>query len=317
MSHTVILLTPLIVLLIVAVFGFTGCSHFTAADDPPETVKNPPPVVTPPDPVIKPAASYEDLVKKTAGFAAFWPFNEAGGNIANVVGPLNPGANGLYVAPGVPAGNGYKVGQQGLLFSKDNTDLAPTFDGTAGYVEIPFQGPLNPDKKVPGFTIELWAKPNPNAGPATQILISSHRNDGAGAEQGYEIALVKNAAQPNQQIRGRVFANGAMTEMLVQPLGGDPAEWRHIVMTYEPGTSVQRTVSLVVQIGKTANPFKDGPHSAAYEAVLVSKASSLRFGAGHAVGQAAGQFFAGQIDNVAFYNAVVPQTELDKHFNAF
>jgi hypothetical protein len=261
-------------------------------------------------------AAYQDLVQKTPGFAAFWPLNESGGNIANVVGPLNPTANGLYLAPGVPAGSGYKVGQAGLLFAKDNTDLAPSFDGTAAYIDIPFNAPLNPDKKVPGFTIELWAKPNPGAGSQVQVLISSHRNDGPGVEEGYEIALVKNAGQPHQQVRGRVFGDGTTTEMLVQPLMGDPAEWRLITMTYEPGTTVNRTVSLLVQVGKTTNPFKDGPHSASYEAVVMAKPSTLRFGAGHASGQTPGNFFVGQIDDVAFYNAAVPQTEIDKHFAA-
>lgn len=321
MSDKLILLTPMFVFLIVAVFRFAGCAPFSEdRSEATGTVAGPPLVAGPGDPSVPPpppGPTYEDVVKNTAGFAALWPFNESGGNVANVVGPLNPAANGLYVAPGVPAGTGFSVGQNGVLFPKESNDFAPSFDGTAARVEVQFNGPLNPDKSVPGFTIELWVKPNPNLGPVTQVLLSSHRFDSAAVQQGYEIALIRNPAQPNQQIRGRVYANNTMTEMTVTPLTGDPGEWRYVVMTYETAVAVPRTVSLTVRIAKTPDTYKDGPHSAAYESVIATKPSTLRFGAGHAIGQTAENFFAGELDNIAFYNVALAQADLDKRFNMF
>ena len=320
MSEIVMLLTPLLVLIILAVVRFTGCSSFTSAPDPPKTVTGPPLVIAPPDAVPPPTTpvTYEDTIKNTAGFAALWPLNETGGNVANVVGPLNPGANGVYTTRGgVPAGSGYTIGKNGVLFHKDSKDFAPLFDGTASYVEVPFNGPLNPVKTVPGFTIELWVKPDPAFAGATQVVLSSHRFDAANNQQGFEIALIKNAAQPNHQIRGRVFGNAAAGQAIAQPLQGDPAEWRHIVFTYEISPTQGPTVTMQVRLAKSAGPFKDGPHSCSYESVITAKSSTLRFGAGHGMGQSPDNFFSGQIDNVAFYNAVLPQSEIDKHFNMF
>ena len=108
-----------------------------------------------------------------------------------------------------------------------------------------------------------------------------------------------------------------MTETLVTPLQGNADEWRHIVLTYEQSATVGPLVTLQARLAKSANPFKDGPHSAKYEAVVSTKPSTLRFGAGHAAGQTAADFFAGRMDNVAFYNALLVQADIDKHFAAF
>ena len=326
MSNAVIMLTPLLVLLILAVFGFAGCARFTEAPTPPVTLPGPPLVIAPPDPVpTKPAAeAYVELVAgspvipATPGFAALWPFNETGGNVANVVGTHNPGSNGLYAAPSVPVGTGYKVGQDGVLFTKDKADHAPAFDGTGAWVEVQFNGAFNPVKNAPsGFTVELWVKPNPTAGGATQVLISSHRFDSAGAQQGYEIALVRDPAQQNQQVRARVFANGTMTTATAKPTQGDSTEWRYIVFTYRATSATTAVVSIEVKIVKSSGAFLDGPHGANYEPVLSAKPSSLRFGAGHAAGQTAENFFVGRMDNVAIYNAILSQKSKDDRFGSF
>ena len=323
MNETAILfLTPLLVLVILALFSFTGCTPFTAAEVPenPKTVPGPPLVVAPPDKPPPPVTlSYQDVVKATAGFAALWPLNETGGNIASVVGSLSPAAQGVYnsKAP-APPGSGYKLGQNGVLFPKEAGDFAPEFDGTVAFVEVPFNAPLNPSKMAAGFTVELWIKPNP-AATAPQVVISSHRFDAPGSQQGYEIVLIKDPAQAHHQIRARVFGNiPGPTEAVVQPLQGDPAEWRHVLLIYEVMPATGPTLTLVVKLAKTANPYRNGPHTAAYETVTSAKPSSLRFAAGHAATtQQPENFFAGRIDNIAFYNAVLPQSEIDKHFNMF
>jgi hypothetical protein len=75
MNNHLMLLTPLLVLLILAVFSFTGCAKFRAADEPagetpagkkpdPDPSKTPPPI----DPVPSVVPTYGDVVATTAGF---------------------------------------------------------------------------------------------------------------------------------------------------------------------------------------------------------------------------------------------------------
>src|SRR4051812_14893487 len=100
MNELLIALTPLIVLLILALFRFTACPKFGTQ----ETAA--PAGGTPPTPV---PLTYEQLVASTMGFAAHWPLNETGGNVATVLGPLNPSANGKYL--GTPLSTNLKFGQ--------------------------------------------------------------------------------------------------------------------------------------------------------------------------------------------------------------
>jgi hypothetical protein len=320
MNDTLILVTPLLALLVLAVtFRFTGCSTFGSSPPEIKTVTGPPlviedPAIVPPPPPT--AASYRDVVSAAPGFAAFWPLNETSPNIATVVGPLNPGANGVYTSGPGAVGAGYTLGNSGVLSHKDPSDFSPAFD--VGYVQVPFNGQLNPPKTVAGFTIELWAKPNPNLGGATQVLISSHRFDSGTDQQGYEIALVKLPGQTVQQVRVQVFGNvGTPSQAIIPPLGGDAAEWRHIIMIYRLDAVVGGTITAYARVAKSTNGLKEGPHSGKYEAVISTSPSTLRFGAGHATGQGPTNLFVGQIDNVAFYNAVLDQNEIDKHFNMF
>ncbi len=314
-------LTPILIVVVLALFRFTGCTSFSAAEIPenPKAVPGPPLVVAPPDKPPPPTmAKYQDIVTATAGFAALWPLNETGGNVANAVGPLSATAQGTYISrSGAPAGSGYNIGLAGVLSPKEAGDFAPEFDGTVAYIDVPFNAPLNP-AKMAGFTVEVWIKPNP-AATSPQIVISSHRNDSAGAQQGYEIVLTKDPAQAHHAIRARVYGNiSPPTEAVVQPVGGDPAEWRHVLLLYEIQAGIGPTLTLKAKIAKTANPYQNGPHGAAYEPVTSAKPATLRFAAGHvATTQLSENYFAGRIDNVAFYNTVLPQTEIDKHFNLF
>ena len=333
MNETLIFVTPLLALLILAAaFGFSGCGVVLPhPQDPPPEEQKPPEkkkpweqgVVTPPPtsvvgPLFPAPETYEDIVKAAPGFAAFWPLNETGGNIAYDVGPLNPATNGIYrTVTGAPAGSGLKLGDLGVLAHKE-TDYAPTFFGSAGYVEVQFAAQLNPAKMVPGFTIELWVKPNPAQGADTQVIVSSHRVVSATVQQGYEIALVKVAGQTNQQVRARVYNNTATPgQAAVVPLQGDPTEWRHIVMTYRFNAATGGSVSVYVRLAKSAGAFVEGPFNGTYEPVISTASTTLRFAAGHGVGQGLASFFAGQIDNVAFYNAALDQAEIDKHFKMF
>ena len=290
MNDSVIVLTPLLVLLILALFGFTGCKPFSGTLP-----------ATPPPP--KTYEEYEKIVKNTGGFAALWPLNEESGNQAKVEGSLT-GANGTYL----PAGSaGPILGQSGALFPKIATDFAPKLDGTGAYIEVPFNAQLN---TAAPFSVELWVKPNPAAGGNEQVLISSYRFD-ATTKRGYEIALVKKTGA-HHEVRGRVFSTGGAAnagQVTVQPNQGQPDDWRHIVLTYGVDG-----VTLWVRVAGHMGAFKDGPNAAVYQNVQAFNAVPLRFGAGHQQGPNPRHFFAGLIDNVAFYNAVLSDSDIENHF---
>lgn len=315
MSAVMLWLTPFLVLVLVAVFArFTGCGRHLGGDDEiplPERKHPPEETQKPPTPA---GQAYIAEVQKATGFAALWPLNEVGGSLADEIGSLN--ADGTYTTAAGTAGSGFSLGKEGSLFHKDSKDFAPEFDGTAGHIDVPFKAQLNPVNS--SFSIELWVKPTPNTGPQTQVLVSSHRFDSASKQQGYEIALISDPSETNQEVRARTFAGGTIGEVSVQPFGTeDPAEWRHIVMTYEGTSPTGGNLSLLVRVAKTNNPYNAPAKAVSYEAVTSMADSTLRFAACHEQGQSAENFFAGRIDNVAFYNGVLAQADIDKHFGMF
>lgn len=311
MTDALIVLTPLIVLLILALFRFTGCGSFGTAPSA-ETPEPAAPVVTPtPTPPAPP--TYEQVVAKTPGFAAHWPLNETAGNIASVKGMLAPAANGQYVT-GVPAGTGLKLGEPGIPFKSGDSNLAPEFAGTAAYVDVPFNAPLNPSNMT-AFSVEVWVKPTTPGNADTQVVVSSRR---VNTETGYEVSLVRLPNEPHQQIRGRVFSPTGPVQVTVQPNVGDPQDWRHVVFVYAGNPDGSGTITLYVRIAKSPGLFQGGPVNvpiSGYVNIDPSTPATLRFGASHRGGQDPGSFFAGRIDEVAFYNGVLSLSDIDQHFN--
>jgi hypothetical protein len=299
-----LLLTPLLLALIVALFGFAGCASFGTGNGDTGatgTGQTPPPAAPPFD--------YNKIIDSTAGIAAHWPLNETGGNVAVVLGSLAPVDNGTYQGT-------VKLGDPGVFSAKDAKNFAPSFDGTSGRVEVPFDKRLNPAPSLE-FSVELWVKPDPASPAATQVLISSHQID-ATNDRGYEIALVKVAGQAHHQIRGRLYSSGASpTEVTWQPTQGDPGAWRLVVLTYKGGGGAAgKALTLFVGVAGVPGLFKSGPVTGSdYQAALANQ-TLLRFGAGHQAGGAPATFFKGWIDEVAFYNLALPQSDIETHFTA-
>lgn len=323
MNDITIFLTPVFAFCIVALLGFVGCGVTLppAAEDKPVEQKpsESPPAPPPTSPVSPPAPlTYAEVISATPGFAALWPLNETAGNVASVAGPLAPDANGVYkTAAGVPAGSGYTLGNEGVLFAKDSKDFAPEFTGGAAFIEVPFNAQLNPSPGGMGFSIELWVKPDPNSGADRQILVSSHNFESGSKEQGYEIGLLKVAGQPHEQVYGRVFSGTGpiRTEIAVQPVDGDPAEWRHIVFTYKPDTAGAGSIHLRVQLAKATGFYSENPAAATYENVTPAKPSTLRFASSHVPPGGGLSLLAGRIDNVAIYTAPLSDADIKKHFD--
>ena len=329
MSNAIVVLTPLLVFIIVALLGFVGCGDVLPAaadpppDAPPDTAPKPKKPYDPAKPYKPPTGSpvpttYQGLVEDGPGFAAFWPLNEMSGTTANYVGNLTPAANGEYKNPaGNPASIGsFSLGREGVLFPKDKTDFAVELQGTEAFIEVPFVGALNPVPTVPGFSIELWAKPNPAGGADRAGLISSHHFDSDTSQQGYEIGLLKVAGQAHQQVYARVYGGPAMTvsEITVQPADGAPDDWRHIVLQYGFFAGKGYQIRLRVQVLKSAEVSRaESTAAILYDNVTLAKSSTLRFGGTH-LQQPVTAPYAGLLDNIAFYNALVDDAIFDDHF---
>ena len=304
MSPLLMVLTPLLILAIVVLFCFAGCSEFGTAPEAPATP--PPPPGTPP--VTGP--TYESIVAGTQGFAGHWRLNETSGTTAVVLGPLAPNLNGIYQQPGVT------LGRDGALHFKDAGDHAAEVDGVNGHVDVPFDARLNPDNTLK-FTIEVWAKPGAG-GASTQVVISSHRIAATGKHRGYEIAFVRVAGQAHANVRGRVYSPNAAapSEVIVTPTQGDPQAWRHLVLTYDGAAGIGgKKLTLYVGVVGTPGPVLTELAGSDYQLVN-DPDTPLRFGAGHQAGGTAADFFAGLIDEVAFYNAALVKSEVETHFKA-
>jgi hypothetical protein len=303
MSDELILLAPLLVLLIFVVFGFTGCGGEPFESEPDDT--------TPPDDHEQPDIKYAEIVEATPGFTAHWPMNETGGATEALVnGP--PNLNGVYMDGAMP-------GSPGAFASKDNGNFAPDLNGTTGYVEVPFSEFLNVQNGLP-FSVEVWVKPVAAIPDGTeQIIISSHHISAGGNQRGYEIALIGTGA-PDPTVRGRVFWTDApfVTNVDLTPASGDPVAWRHVVLTHNGGGPAGNILTLYVSVEGVAGTQSTEVPNAEYREVQPGGAGErpLRFGAGHLEAGGPEKFFAGLIDEVAFYNLALGQTDVEQHFQA-
>jgi hypothetical protein len=296
-----ILLTALLVLLFFFAFGFTGCSSLAEVDPWPDGER--------PDQPEGP--KYADIVKETPGFAAHWGMNETAGATEAAVDGL-PNLNAVYVGGVVP-------GSPGAFVQKDPGNFAASLDGATAYLEVPFSPQLNLVNGLP-FSVEVWVKPAAALPEGVeQILISSHHISAGGNHRGYEIAMIGTSG-PHATVRGRVFSIDApfVSNVDITPTDGDDVAWRHIVLTHNGGGMAGDVLKLYVSVEGVAGTLINEEPDAQYREVQAGGAGErpLRFGAGHLQEDGPEKFFAGLIDEVAFYQTALGDTDVELHFQA-
>ncbi|NJM91435.1 MAG: LamG domain-containing protein [Rhodospirillaceae bacterium] len=150
MTELLFILAPLLVLPVVLLFRFVGCSEIAGLDDTPATTPAPAPI---PPPVIP---NYRDtILKDAAGIIGYWrlvdlyndAFDETGKHAGSHRSSADPD-----VAPG-----GFILGQNSLVQTKPAV-ACRFYNG--GYVVIP----PHPDLFTDEFTIEAWVRPDFAAG---------------------------------------------------------------------------------------------------------------------------------------------------------
>lgn len=232
MTDTAVLLVPLLVVPVVLVLGFAGCTAFSAAI----------------------SRLYPDLVKRTGGLVAYWRLSETTGNIANDAGPN--ALHGTY-----EGGRTLGVGN-GALKAREPEDRCLGLDGTAR-VAVFEDARLSPPI---AFSVAAWVRfPGSVAvPPGKQVLVSGH-NRATG--DGFVLELDRDPAPMTFQ--GRTFKDGQESRVQVRPTAseGEPDAWRFVVFTYAAGK-----LTLHVKIAGVEGIFQrtaDGGYAGAGTATAV------------------------------------------------
>jgi Concanavalin A-like lectin/glucanases superfamily len=251
---------------------------------------------------------YENQVLNNGFLLSYWRLGDAVSSlVAEDSAQAMPKA-GAYTTAGVnraqPDG-ALSVGTQ-------SGDICAQFTGNQGYVEIDFDQLLNPPYD---FTVELWINPEGNP-TAPQTVYGSYELDSAGEVIRGIVIDVLPGSPPDVRVR---VGNGASSTALTASLGSGTqyGGWRHVAATYKFGN---RTLSLYVDPagGKPAKIQPDPNDATSPQVMFVeNKTASTRIGAGLASNQGppypAAHFFKGYIDEVALYNICLDGQDIRLH----
>ena len=189
---TTLLLIAALVLPVVYLLGFAGCTPFGAAitPEPGTTLPGPPLVVQPdpqpPIPPPEPAKTYDQIIRAEPNLVSYWRLGElkAATSAAKDSAPTQP-LDGTYT--NLQEGVTMKRGESGVLSQAaatpvDPSDKAVEFLGATGFVEVVYSALRNPPM---AFSVEAWintvdGQPNP------QYVVSSATVNGDGTlSRGY------------------------------------------------------------------------------------------------------------------------------------
>jgi hypothetical protein len=271
MTHWVLLAAPLVLASFVLVLAFVGCGEpFESGpgSEPPGT--DGPPDETPPE------TKYSNAVTETPGLVGYWRLGEDPGAAKAV--DLVGGNDGTY-------NGGVTLKVPGLV--ANDTDTAAQFDGSTGYVNVPFAPSLNPA----AFTVEAIV--SVIGSDAVYRAVVSSRDESMGAPFGY-------ALYANQDGKWEAWLGDGSAPPKGQPLIGlDVTPGTHyLAMTYS-GSMLNLYVDA------------DAPVSAQLQ-YQPNTTGELRIGAG---GPAAPDlFFNGVIDEVALYETELDPATVQAHF---
>jgi concanavalin A-like lectin/glucanase superfamily protein/fibronectin type III domain protein len=210
-------------------------------------------------------SSYTDLVLGTAGLASFWRLGESSGTSAC---DAKSSDTGTYKT-------GVSLGQPGAIAG--DTDTAAGFNGSAGYVNVPSAGGLNP---VATISLEAWV--NPTSATTSQTVL---RKDGQ-----YMVRITG----------GGVFvrlwwSNGSYTEMTT-PAVLSAGVYQHLVVTYD---------------GLAMRVYRNGGLVASQTATGSLAATTNPLWLGSSDGY---DYLGGKLDEVAVYGAALSSSQVTSHY---
>jgi hypothetical protein len=285
MTDPLIIAAPLLIAAIVMAVRFVGCGLSDEAVGPPLT-----------------NAPYSTLVLNE-GLLSFWRLNEIAEEIAADSGDAN---NGTYQGT-VMHGVGGLVSPD----SQDTDNFAAEFDGTSGYVRVPFAENLNLES---GFMVEVLVQPGV-IDPKNRRTIVSSFNDSD--QSGYILAL------NNADFEASV-GTGADVQTIAVHANAQPNQAYYVAMTYD-GTNLELYVNpdaetdLNNHADKSAFVNADPAHeryNIAQCAYVAQTKNELRIAASSGGGPP-GEFFQGVLQDVAVYMAGMPFDVIVSHYWVF
>jgi len=243
---------------------------------------------------------YDKSILKEPLLVGYWRLNEAQGQTTLHDTFGNHHGEYRFTA-------GIALAQKGVLaLFEDPNDKSAQFLGTQGYADIPYSPLLNP----PELTIECWILPE-GSDVGEQVVLGSYEIDATGAVvSGYMIEVVRAApvggAPETLKVRARL-GGGDLLEADLGP-GLQREGWRHVVLSFRRSTPSSAKLYVNADGGAPAAEKDNVPY------VVLKNPQPLRFGAGQSTPGVAGAFFKGRLDEVALYNGVLTNAQIQTHY---
>ena len=270
MTHWILFAAPLIIASLVLVLGFVGCFIDSTG--------------------LGSATPYQHAINTHPNCISHWSLGETSGTTAV---DSKDGNDGTYTG-------GVTLGQPGLT-AEDNT-TAVLFDGSSGYVSVPFNANLNP----PSFTVAALVKIPSGSGGDFHAVVSCRDIGPEGEPFGYILYAGPTGVPEEPDVWQAWVGTGEVGPWAVVqgPMVG--AIGMHFVaMTYD-----QTTLNLYV------NPVELTEPVSLDTTFAPNTSKELRIGAGRneTATEPPLYFWPGVIDEVAIYDAALDLATLQKHF---
>ena len=244
---------------------------------------------------------YPTSILKEALLVGYWRLAEAQGS--EVCADSSPNKiDGEYRHTA-----GIKLGERGMLaLFEDSNDKAAQFAGTEGFAQIPKPTvPASSNLNTPEFSLEVWLKPT-GTSTQPQVVAGAYEADASGEIVKGFLLEVERPATGYPKVRARL-GGGTTLEADLGP-GLQREGWRHVVLTYYSG--VPQSVRLYMNADS-------GAPAAEKDNVVYEQPTSpqyLRVGAGQSAPDVVGKYFEGLIDEVAYYNGPLTNSQVMQHY---
>ncbi len=237
---------------------------------------------------------YQDKILDDAPIG-YWRLGETSGTTAYNLGSIGYPADGTYH----PVVN---LGENNLI-SVDDTDKSVRFDGASGYVHIPTHPQINDGTLYLAKTIELWFKANGPTLSGRQVLYEQ-----GGISNGLNIYLEGDQLKVGMWRGSGGLGTGGWVAITV-----NPGVSYHVAMIYDGDTKMVTGYLNGISFG-SANT--DWSYLARHvgEIGIGAVRDETRWSNMEATGSAeTGYYFNGTIDEVALYNTVLSQAQIQAH----